>query len=228
MITADSRYRLWANGQPVARGPARCYPHAQSVDRLDLTPYLQAGANVLAVQVYQPGYSHFAYVHRANAGLLAYLECDGEPALVTDVDWRMRRDLSYNELVPRMSIYQAGVEDRDMSVVDSWSMPGYDDSGWMAARIVAAVGDAPWTGLIERRLPLVIERELPMKLLWVRQGPYPAIQSNDAHRGLRASWAEGSGNITTNWGQRIRRKRGGGGDCAANCGQRIPRKRSSG
>ena len=72
LITADSRYRLWVNGQPVARGPARCYPHAQSVDRLNLTPYLQAGANLLAVQVYQPGYSHFAYVHRANAGLLAF------------------------------------------------------------------------------------------------------------------------------------------------------------
>ena len=50
LITADSRYRLWVNGQAVARGPARCYPHAQSVDRLDLAPYLQAGPNVLAVQ----------------------------------------------------------------------------------------------------------------------------------------------------------------------------------
>ncbi len=37
----------------------------------------------------------------------------------------------------------------------------------------------------------MVERELPMKLLWVRQGPYPAIQSNDAHRALRASWAAG-------------------------------------
>ena len=206
LITADSRYRLWVNGHPVARGPARCYPHAQSVDRLDLTPYLQAGPNLLAVQVYQPGYSHFAYVHRANAGLLAYLECDGEPALVTDEAWRTRRDLSYNEMVPRMSIYQAGVEDRDLSLADRWTTPGYDDSGWMAARIVAAVGDAPWTGLVERRLPLVIERELPMKLLWVRQGPYPAIRSNDAHRALRASWAAASQDITTNLGQRIRRQ----------------------
>lgn len=191
LITADSRYRLWVNGRPVARGPARCYPHAQSVDRLDLTPHLRAGPNLLAVQVYQPGYSHFAYVHRANAGLLATLECDGEPALVTDEAWRTRRDLSYNELVPRMSIYQAGVEDRDMSVADGWSLPGYDDNGWTPARVVAVVGDAPWTGLVERRLPLVVERELPMKLLWVRQGPYPAIQSNDAHRALRASWAAG-------------------------------------
>ena len=157
----------------------------------------------MAVQVYQPGYSHFAYVHRANAGLLAYLECDGEPALVTDATWRTCRDLSYNELVPRMSIYQAGVEDRDMSVADGWNMPGYDDNGWTPARVVAAVGDAPWTGLVERRLPLVVERELPMKLLWVRQGPYPAIQSNDAHQCAARELGGGEGDITANWGQRM-------------------------
>jgi hypothetical protein len=189
LITADSRYRLWVNGQAVARGPARCYPHAQRVDRLDLTPYLYGGPNHLAVQVYQPGYSHFAYVHRANAGLLALLECDGEPVLVTDDAWRTRRDGSYDDRAPRLSIYQAGVEDRDLSLADAWTAPGYDDSGWAAARVVAAVGDAPWTGLIERRLPLVVQRELPMQPLWVRRGPYPAGQARDPHRALRESWA---------------------------------------
>ena len=50
------------------------------------------GHNVLAVQLYQPGYSHFAYVHRAAAGLLAHLEGDGQTLLVTDTGWRTRRD----------------------------------------------------------------------------------------------------------------------------------------
>ena len=191
LITADSRYRLWVNGQAVARGPARCYPHAQRVDRLDLTSHLHEGANLLAVQVYQPGYSHFAYVHRANAGLLVLLECDGEPVLVTDSTWRVRRDRSYDDLAPRLSIYQAGVEDRDLSLAEAWTAPGYDDGGWTAARVVAAVGDAPWTGLVERRLPLVVERELPMKQLWVRQGLYPPAPVRDPHQALRQSWAAG-------------------------------------
>ncbi|MBK8797934.1 MAG: hypothetical protein IPM07_17040 [Anaerolineales bacterium] len=34
-ITADSRYRLWVNGRFAGRGPARCYPWRQAVDRLD-------------------------------------------------------------------------------------------------------------------------------------------------------------------------------------------------
>lgn len=192
LITADSRYRLWVNGHAVARGPARCYPHAQSVDILDIAPYLQVGPNLLAIQVYQPGYSHFAYVHRANAGLLAVLDCCGWDEFVTSTAWRVRRDRSYNDRVPRMSIYQAGVEDRDLSLADDWTRPGYDDSSWPTARMVARVGDMPWTGLVERVLPLVVEREVPMKQLRARRGPYPAAQVCDPHQALRESWAAGA------------------------------------
>jgi hypothetical protein len=188
LLTADSRYRLWINGQPAARGPARSYPHAQRVDRLDIAPLLRAGANLLAVQVYQPGYSHFAYVHRGNAGLLALLLCDGHEALVTDATWRTRRDGSYGQQAPRMSIYQAGVEDRDMALSDGWITPQYDDDDWPSARIVAEVGAAPWTELVERGLPLPVERDLPMTLRWVRCGPYPP-DAGDPHGALRKSWA---------------------------------------
>jgi hypothetical protein len=189
-ITADSRYKLWANGRFVARGPARCWPHAQAVDRLDLTPYLVAGSNTLAVQVYQPGYSHFAYVHRANAGLLAHLICDGETALVTDAAWQTWRDPSFEALVPRLSIYQAGVEDRDLHQARDWMAPIYDASAWPAARIAAAVGAAPWTELEPRKLPLLVERDLPMRLVAIRKGPWVQTnsQSDDWHVQLRQGW----------------------------------------
>ncbi len=192
LLTADSRYRLWVNGQPVARGPARCYPHAQRVDRLDITPLLQAGANLLAVQVYQPGYSHFAYVHRGNAGVLALLRCDGQVALITGADWRTRRDQSYvQQPASRMSIYQAGVEDRTMALSESWIAPEYDDNGWSSARVVAEVGAAPWLELIERGLPLMVERQQPMALRWMRCGPYSS-DDGDAHAALRKSWPAGA------------------------------------
>src|SRR5438477_6761219 len=64
LISADSRYKLWINGHFVARGPARSWPQAQAVDRLDVSAYVQAGANIIAAQVYQPGYATFAYVPR--------------------------------------------------------------------------------------------------------------------------------------------------------------------
>jgi hypothetical protein len=186
-ITADSRYKLWGNGRFVARGPARCYPHAQSVDRLDITPHLRAGPNTLAVQVYQPGYSHFAYVHRAAAGLLAHLVCDGQSALVTDRNWRTRRDPSFSSLVPRVSIYGSGVEERDLSLDDGWTSADYDDSDWAGARIVAPVGGYPWTGLQLRYLPLLEEREFAAQLIETRCGTL-TLPPDDAHVALRKGW----------------------------------------
>ena len=187
-ITADSRYKLWVNDRFVARGPARCYPHAQSVDRLELAPYLQAGPNCLAVQVYQPGYSHFAYVHRAQAGLLAHLVCDGQTALFTDARWRTRRDPSFAAVVPRVSIYGSGVEERDLRLADRWTEQDYDASGWNPARVVAPVGGYPWTGLQLRSIPLLEEREASPRLVETRQGTYPMSYRNDAHLAVQAGW----------------------------------------
>jgi hypothetical protein len=187
-ISADSRYKLWVNGHFVARGPARSYPQAQCVDQLEITSYLLPGPNTLAVQVYQPGYSHFSYVHRAAAGLLANLVCDGASLLVTDSSWRARRDPSFAAQVPRVSIYSSGVEERDMSLDDGWTIgAAYDDSGWGLARIVAPPGGYPWTSLQLRALPLLIEREGTMTLLETRWGVSPA-RHDDAHVVLRQGW----------------------------------------
>lgn len=185
-ISADSRYKLWVNGRYVARGPARSFPHAQCVDRLDLTPYLQTGPNTLAVQVYQPGYSHFAYVHRGMAGLLAHLIINGESHLATNTRWRTSRDFSFAATVPPVSIYISGVEDRNLNLADDWIDPAYDDSGWAAARLVAPVGGYPWTELQARSLPLLVERDLPMSLVETRRGTM--VEKADIHLTLRESW----------------------------------------
>ncbi|MEZ4663713.1 MAG: alpha-L-rhamnosidase N-terminal domain-containing protein, partial [Caldilineaceae bacterium] len=153
-ITADSRYKLWINGQFVARGPARSYPHAQQVDCLEVAAYLQAGVNTLAVQVYQPGYSHFAYLQRGAAGLLAHLVCDGLSALATDLHWRVQRDRSFAANVPRVSIYGTGVEERDLNLAENWMAPDHDDAKWAAPRLVAPVDGYPWTALHPRGVPL--------------------------------------------------------------------------
>lgn len=189
-LTADSRYKLWMNGEFVARGPARSYPHAQSVDQFDVTAHLHAGANVIAVQVYQPGYSHFAYLHRGAAGLLAQLTCDDETVTATDQRWRVRRDTSFDALVPRVSIYGSGVEARDLTRDENWQAREYDDSGWATPRIVAPVNGYPWTAMHARELPYLVERELPMTLLGTREGA--EVEADDAHLALRAGWSSAS------------------------------------
>ncbi|UCC87529.1 MAG: alpha-L-rhamnosidase N-terminal domain-containing protein [Anaerolineales bacterium] len=195
-ITADSRYRVWINGGFVARGPSRCYPERQSVDCIDVTAHLVSGANTLAVQVYQPGYSHFAYVHRGVAGLLASLVGDGHVLLTTGTSWRVRRDPSFAERVPRISIYGSGVEERDLRLVDDWAASSYQDSHWSAARLVAPVGGYPWLTLQLRSLPQLVEREQPISLLETRRGRYPEELRDDAHLALRAGWFAASASGT--------------------------------
>ena len=191
-LTADSRYKLWINGRFVARGPARCNPHSQSVDPLDVTDYLSAGANTIAIQVYQPGYSHFAYLHRGLAGMWAHLVCDGERVLVSDTHWRTRLDPSFSQNVPRVSIYGTGVEDRNLQLADDWTASDYDDRSWAMARIVAPVNGYPWTDMRLRELPHLVEREQPMTLVADRYyGDFDQHDDMGIHELFCKGWREG-------------------------------------
>ena len=50
-ISANSRYRLWVNEQPVLSGPCRSGEHVRYYDEVELGQYLTTGKNVLAAQV---------------------------------------------------------------------------------------------------------------------------------------------------------------------------------
>ncbi len=185
-ITADSRYKLWINGEYVTRGPARCWPNHQAVDRIDIAPLLRDTGNVIAVQVYQPGYSHFSYVHRGAAGILAWLVADDNPFLITDAEWRTRRDQSYRSLVDRVSIYGSGVEERDLHRAEAWQQPAYDDGYWARSLIVSPSTGGFWTGLHERAVPTPAERDHDMRLVEMRRGPTDA--QRDIHQRLKTGW----------------------------------------
>ncbi|HFE67671.1 MAG TPA: hypothetical protein ENJ93_10470, partial [Chloroflexi bacterium] len=187
-ITADSRYKLWINGRFISRGPARSYPQAQKVDQIDVTDYLQPDFNLLAVQVYSPGYSHFAYVHRGMAGLLAWLVCDGQVTLGTTAVWQTKRDPSYNDQVRRVSIYGSGVEERDLRLAEAWMQPGYAADGWAPARVIATPGGGPWTGLRRRSLPLLQEEDVALNLVEMRYGRHH--NHPDPHLALSAGWRD--------------------------------------
>ena len=50
-VSADSRYKLFVNGTPAARGPARSDPEHQLYDTLDLSTLVHPGENVIAAEV---------------------------------------------------------------------------------------------------------------------------------------------------------------------------------
>ncbi len=69
-ITADQSYRLFVNGQFVARGPARGVQSHWPYDEIDIRKYLKKGRNVLAIRAYNPGRSTYQYLSAGFAGLL--------------------------------------------------------------------------------------------------------------------------------------------------------------
>lgn len=195
-MSADSRYRLWINGNLLARGPARCWPHAQSVDIIEIADHLVPGQNQITVQVYQPGYSHFSYVHQAAMGQIAWLILDDEVLLVSDTQWRVRTNASFSSQVKRISIYGSGVEDRDLRLDDDWQAVSYDDMRWEQARTVAPASGPLWSGLKRREVPFLVEEIRRLKpesdeaeLLEIRSAP--CAHSHDPHLDLKRAWEEG-------------------------------------
>ncbi len=161
--TADSRYRLWVNGRPVSRGPARCFPERQAVDAVDVTARLRRGWNVLALLVHQYGESTFAYVHRGGSGFLLQAEIEGprgERIVIDDTGWRVRRSEAHNPLSARTSV-QTGFQelyDARRAPGDDWTAIGFDDGDWRRTDGFGPVGSEPWIGLEARGIPFLEER----------------------------------------------------------------------
>ena len=194
LLSADSRYRLWLNGALMGRGPSRCYPEAQSADRIDLTANWQSGENQIIVQVYQPGYSHFSYVHRAAAGLLATLRVNGQIKTVTNSQWHVQQDRSFSANVPRISIYGSGIEVRDLNLQPYGSSTDIDQESLQSARVVADINGPIWSGLRKRDTPKAIEQSHAFKLIESRSSKQtfnPEIRPDQVHGWLKQAWEQG-------------------------------------
>jgi len=170
-ITASSHYALYINGRYVARGPARCAPHHQSFDRLDIAQALRRGRNVLALRV------HFqrdtvAFYDAARGGLLAQLDGVPEP-IQTDATWRVTPDPSRHSEAPAMARFHLELCDRvDLrKQPKGWSLPEFNDRTWARARVLKRETGwpspqknerpthliPPWTTLVERDIPYLKE-----------------------------------------------------------------------
>lgn len=186
-ISADSRYRLWINGVLVGRGPERSWPLSMAVDERLVMNLLRPGKNRIAVQVYSPGHSHFAYAHRGACGLIGWLEVDGKVVLTTGPNWRARRDRSWSDRVDRVSIYGTGVEDRDLRLEEDWVEA--DASAWDPARVVQGAEGPVWHRLRPRTTALPVEEKRELATPWqVRTGASVAA-SDDLHGDLRKAFS---------------------------------------
>lgn len=184
-ITADSHYKLWINGTFVARGPARCSPHHQSYDILNVSDLLVEGENLIAVKVHYHGMM-MSYYLEPFPGLLVQLEWEQNNQMnyvVTDQSWKIRRDFAWSnqtELVNRVNANNYTSSYNFMAATPGWQLPGFNDQHWQYAAYQLGPGvwppkppgyipyavQRPWLQLLPRDLPPLLETDIDVFKVW--------------------------------------------------------------
>jgi hypothetical protein len=161
-VSADARYTLFVNGRRVHHGPARCFPHLQSYDTVDLAEFLAAGPNTVCAIVHQFGVPTGQSVYRDATGFLLDGPVEtlgGRVELHTPADWLCRDAAGWRKHVARVSASLGFQEhfDADADPPD-WMTPEYvpkPDDGWRPPVVVAKVGGHPWVAMRPRGAPLL-------------------------------------------------------------------------
>ena len=167
-VTGDARYRLWVNGRSVGYGPQRCDTAAWRYESLDLAPFLEPGANILAAQVI--GYGDLAPY--ASMGQRTAFLLQGDTAAERTVDtgagWKVFRDSGYQPFqADRERLHTfvvVGPGDRLDAAQHpwGWQQPGFDDAAWVAPRVLGQGQPRGWGTdvdywLTPRSIPLMEE-----------------------------------------------------------------------
>lgn len=185
-ITADSRYRLWVNGEPVNSGPCKGDRYRHYFDELELSELLVCGDNVLAVQVLyvNPALSErqsdsraslFSVMPSAGYHRLAVhgavADEDGRKLLELSTglaDWRVYLEHTYYLKAGTKETLNLGavIEEADMNqAAHGWKAAEYDDGSWEKAEKLSKVEHEEY----ERKVGLYaadLLRERPIPLLY--------------------------------------------------------------
>jgi hypothetical protein len=141
-VSADNRYRLFANGHSVSAGPAQSDLLSWRFETVDLAPYLQAGNNVIAAVVWNGGIARPMAQLSHRTGFLLQSDDPANQVVNTGSAWKVAQDSAYAQIVYKdndphfkWNYYVAGPGER----VDAarypwgWEQCGFDDSSWLQA-----------------------------------------------------------------------------------------------
>lgn len=152
-ITADSRYKLYVNGDFAEMGPSRGNNKTWYVDTVDISRYLQSGDNILAVLVLRYPYEH----GKGNHGVFR-TEIPGLYAVLDQpVRWKCKAVAGF-KIVPEnvhfspLMIYEQVCGERELF---GWMRPGFDDSDWQSP-VYYEDGSVPAVLRPERLVPRTI------------------------------------------------------------------------
>jgi len=166
-ISADNRYRLFVNGEPVCFGPARGDLMHWRYESIDISAYLKTGENVLAAEVWNfAGLKPWAQ-HSLQTAFILQGNTEKERMVDTNQTWKVVKNNAYkpadagSEKTGGQFIVVGPCDEVDAAKYPwNWEKPGFDDSAWKMAKPIepgrpkeAGTGIA-W-GLEPREIPLM-------------------------------------------------------------------------
>lgn len=151
-IAAESKYWLYINGEMAVReGGLKRGPTSEDgyYDTVEIGQYLREGENTIAALVWfwRDGAS-YSSTNSGKGGFLFEAELGGEK-LISDASWLAARNTAFlqdpgarqpNYRLPEANIYYDARRE-----LTGWEQPGYDDSGWEAAKEMGTAAARPGT-----------------------------------------------------------------------------------
>jgi len=139
-ISADNRYKLFVNDSLVSLGPARGDVTHWKFATVDLAPWMRAGMNTIAAQVWnEGGERQEAQLSFRTGFILQGLTPEGQ-RLNTDTNWKCTMDSAYSPIKVKVpGYYVAGPGERvDISKhVKGWTTINNLEKDWTNAQVIA-------------------------------------------------------------------------------------------
>ncbi|MFW5856951.1 MAG: family 78 glycoside hydrolase catalytic domain [Planctomycetota bacterium] len=154
-LTADTRYRLWINGEEVGQGAPQSQPYFQYYDERDVTACFRTGENCIAVAV-----QHLGVQADTRGGFLAeWTDGAGETLVGTDAAWRTVPGAAWRRDTRRVAMNQAAVFQEIFDarqLPPDWTDAAFDDAAWGGAEEIGRPPTAgPWVRLLPRDIPFM-------------------------------------------------------------------------
>ena len=132
-VSADNRYKLYVNNTLVSLGPARGDLYNWNYETVDLAPYLHAGKNMVAAEVWNESQKRPEAQITLRTAFIVQGNDVAEEVLNTNSSWKCIRDKGHQS-IPGFYFAASTGEMMDMNGTPmDWTTAAFDDKDWPAA-----------------------------------------------------------------------------------------------
>jgi|GEM_PF-6164742 len=161
-VSADNRYRLFINGQPVCSGPARGDLKHWQFETIDIAGQLTVGKNVMALQVWNFAETRAWGQLTHQTGMVVQGNTETENIINTNESWKVIENTAYAPIATIAHITGPGDQIFAQRYPWGWQEINYDDGSWAnAIKAEEAMPASLNTGtrrMVQRTIPFMEEK----------------------------------------------------------------------